>query len=390
VSADVASLRPTRAEVDLDALVGNLEIVRGRAGRRPVLAVVKADAYGHGAVAIARTLASAGTESFGVALPEEGVELRRAGVAAPIVLLGGFAPPQAHLVVAHRLTSAVYRADQIAALDAAARERGVTVPIHLKIDSGMGRLGVPSDDASAFAELLGRAPGLVVEGCFSHLAVADEPADPFTARQIERFQGAVAAVRERGFEPRQVHLANSAAVLSHPPSWLTTVRPGIMLYGYPPSTHVAEASLKPVLTLKAGIIYIKDVAPGASLGYGRTFIASRPVRVASLAAGYDDGLPRRLGNTGYVLIDGRRAPVVGRVSMDLTTVDVTDIPSAAVGGEAVVIGVSGDERLGADRLASWCGTIPWEILCGVGARVPRLYTREGHRWMASRFDSTLP
>jgi len=378
--------RPTWAEIDLLALSANLRAVRNRVGKLPVLAVVKADAYGHGAAGVARALERDGVESLGVALPEEGIELRRAGVSAPILVLGGFTPAQAEAILQHRLVPAIYRPDQIDALSRAASARGVQAAVHLKIDSGMGRLGVPPEDVPGFASILARAPSIRVTGAFSHLAVADDPADPFTRRQIDLFQRSLEAARERGLRPEEIHLANSAAILDHPPAWLSLVRPGLVLYGYPPSAKMTPLEVRPVLSLKTRIIYIKDVAAGTSLGYGRTFVAPRPTRVASLALGYDDGLPRLASNRGHVLLRGRPAPIVGRISMDLTTVDVTDVPGAALGDEVTVIGGTGAERIGADRIAAWAETIPWEILCGIGSRVPRLLVRGEEREVVSRFS----
>lgn len=390
VSGLLEPYRPTWAEIDLDRLAANLAAIRRRLGPVPLLAVVKANGYGHGAVEVARLLESEGADMFGVALPEEGVELRRAGIRAPILLMGGLTPDQADLVLAHALTPAVYRPDQVAALAAAAERRGITAAVHLKIDTGMGRLGVPAADVGAFAQILAEAaPHLTLEGCFSHFAVADDPADPFTDVQMEHFLAAVDAVGARGLQPTLLHLANSAAVIDRPPARLTLARPGIILYGYQPSEAIQPLDVQPVLTFRSRIIFIKDVAPGTSLGYGRTYIASRPARIASLALGYDDGLPRLLSNRGHVLVRGHRAPIVGRISMDLTTIDVTDIPGAALGDEAIVIGRSGTETLGADTIAAWAETITWDILCGIGPRVPHLYRRAGRTIVSSRFADAL-
>ena len=379
--------RPTWVEVDLGLLAGNLQAVRRRVGGRPILAVVKADAYGHGAVEVARALESQGVERFGVAIPEEGIELRRAGVRAPILVLGGFAPPQADLLLRDDLLPAIFRPDQVESLSAAAARRGVVAAAHLKVDTGMGRLGVPADEVPAFLPVLRRAASIRLTGAFSHLAVADDPADPFTHEQIRRFERAIAAVRAAGMAAEEIHLANSAAILDHPPAWMTWVRPGLILYGYPPSSHTTPLPVRPVLSLRTRIIYMKDVPPGTTLGYGRTFRTDRPMRVASLAIGYDDGLPRLASNRGHVLVRGRRAPIVGRISMDLTTVDVTDVAGAALGDEAIVIGASGEETLGADRVAAWADTISWEILCGIGPRVPRLYVDGTRRRIVSRFGA---
>lgn len=377
--------RPTWAEIDLQALSENLSAVRRRIGSRPVLAVVKADAYGHGAAAVARTLEKEGVTRFGVAIPEEGIELRRAGIQAPILVMGGFAPPQADLLLQHDLVPAIFRPDQIDSLSSVAKHRGVRATAHLKVDTGMGRLGVPAADVPAFLPRFRQGASIRLTGAFSHLAVADDPVDPFTALQIDRFQEALAALRAAGLSPDEIHLANSAAIMDHPPAWLTLVRPGLVLYGYAPSPAVTPLPVRPVLSLKTRIIYMKEVPPGTTLGYGRTFEARRHTRVASLALGYDDGLPRLVSNRGHVLVRGRRAPIIGRISMDLTTVDVTDIPGAALLDEVTVIGATGDEVLGADLIAAWAETISWEVLCGIGSRVPRLYVRGADRRIVSRF-----
>lgn len=382
--------RPTWAEIDLDALLANLSAIRARVGSIPILAVVKANAYGHGATQVARALEEEGVTWFGVALPEEGVELRRAGLKGQILLLGGFAPPQADLVLANDLVPALFRPDQVQALASAAGRRGVRARAHLKIDTGMGRLGVPADEVPAFAEvLLSARERVVLTGAFSHLAAADDPREPTTRLQTERFGQALDALRAQGLRPDEAHLANSAAILDHPPAWLGLVRPGLLLYGYRPSDLVRPFDVEPVLSLRSRIIYVKDVAPGTAIGYGRTYVAERRARIASLGLGYDDGLPRYASNRGYVLVRGCRAPIVGRVSMDLTTVDVTGISGAALGDDAVVLGSCGEERLGADQIAAWGDTIPWEVLCGIGGRVPRLYRRADRHDVLSRFPMPL-
>jgi alanine racemase len=377
--------RPTWAEIDLEALSGNLAAARRHVGDRRILAVVKADAYGHGAIAVARALEKERVEIFGVAIPEEGIELRRAGIRAPILVLGGFAPPQADRLLDHDLVPAIYRQDQVESLGSAAARRAVSAVAHLKIDTGMGRLGVPVADVPAFLSIVGKTSSVRLTGAFSHLAVADEPSDPFTAHQIQLFQEAIGMIRAAGLTADEFHLANSAAIMEHSPAWLTLVRPGLVLYGYSPSPRVTGLALRPVLSLRTRIIYIKDVPAGTSLGYGRTFVASRPTRVASLAIGYDDGLPRLVSNRGHVLVRGLRAPIVGRVSMDLTTVDVTNVPGASLGDEVVVLGAAGENAVGADQLAAWAETISWEVLCGIGGRVPRVYARGNERRVVSRF-----
>jgi len=383
-------LRPTWAEIDLDALTANLAAIRARVGPVPQLAVVKANAYGHGAVPVARSLERSGVACLGVALPEEGVEIRRAGVRLPIVLLGGFAPPQADLILQHQLIPAVFRIDQLQALSGAAARRRMRASVHLKIDTGMSRLGVTARDAADFASRIRATSNLDVAGVFSHLAAADTPDDPFTSRQLELFQETLRALADTGLRPRAVHLANSAAIMDHPPTWLSLVRPGISLYGYPPSDQTTALRLRPVLSLRSRIIFLREIPPGASIGYGRTYEAKERARIATLAIGYDDGLPCRLGNRGHVLIRGRQAPIVGRVNMDLTTVDVSDIPDAELGDTAVICGSSEGVSLGADRLASWAETHIWDVLCGIGPRVPRVYLEQGERTVCSRFSDGGP
>jgi alanine racemase len=389
VTLPLALHRPTWAEIDLDVIAANLAVVRQRLGATEVLAVVKADAYGHGAVPVARRLEREGVAWLGVALPEEGVEIRRAGVATPVLVLGGFAPAQAGLVLDHRLTPAVFRPEQVDALAAAAAERNLTAEVHLKIDTGMGRLGVPGAALAGFVERLAAAGRLVVAGAFSHLAIADEPDDPFTAGQVQEFLRAVSLLRGRGQRPALLHLANSPAITDHRASWLTLARPGLLLYGYNPGPRTATLAVRPALTLKSRIIDVRQVAAGASVGYGRAWRAATEATIATLGIGYADGLPRAAGNRGHVLVHGRRAPIVGRVNMDLTTIDISAIPEAGIDDVALVIGREQGDSAGADDLASASGTIPWEILARLGGRVPRLHREGGSVTLDTRFDAGL-
>ena len=380
---DLSALRPTRAEVSLDALEENLAWARRRTRGLPVLAVVKANAYGHGAVEVARCLQSAGVDHLAVALLEEARELRRSGVTLPILVMGALEPAQMPEIVRIEATPALFRADQVEALEHCAAAAGRRLPLHLKVDTGMGRLGVRWDRCAELLDDLARRTHLEVQGIFSHLACADDPASELTALQIERFGRVVAAARGRGLEPPLVHLSNSAAVLDRPPAWLSMVRPGLLLYGYSPSRLLAAAPLRPILRLSTRIVLLKEVEAGDAVGYGATFVAKRRSRIATVAAGYDDGVMRSLSNRGRFLVRGHSAPIVGRVSMDLTTLDVSDIPQASAGDEAVLIGSQGDSFQGADQVAADAGTIAWEILCGIGWRVPRLY-RRGDRIVAVR------
>jgi alanine racemase len=382
--------RPTWAEIDLAALSHNLKVVRGRLAGAGVLAVVKADAYGHGAVPVARRLEREGVEWLGVALPEEGVALRNAGLRTPILVLSGFAPAQADLVLAHELTPALFRRDQAEALRDAAGRRGIVARVHLKIDTGMGRLGVPVEGVAALVETLRGMPALDVVGAFSHLATAEDRGDPFAAQQLQAFLRSVAVLREHGLRPEQLHLANSPAILEHRATWLTLARPGLLLYGYNPDPGGTTLPVRPVLTLKSRLVDVRDLPAGGTVGYGRTWRAAQPARIATLAIGYADGLPRAASNRGQVLVRGRRAPIAGRVSMDLTTIDITTIPEAEAGDLAVLIGRQGGDTIGADAWAAASGTIPWEILARIGPRVPRVVLGDDPEVTTSGAGPTIP
>ena len=380
MTAAVALLRPTTAHIDLGALRHNLAQVRRLAGAREVIAVVKADAYGHGAVPVARALAAEGVTRFGVALVEEGRALREAGIRGEILVLGGFTEDQAAEIVELGLTATIFHAGHADALNQAARHARRVAPIHAKIDTGMGRLGFSVDEAPEAVAALARCAFLRIEGLMTHFADADL-ADPAYAReQVARFDRVHEALTARGVAVPLRHAANSAAVMAA--SWRSApggplydaVRPGLMLYGVRPGPAVgAGVDLRPVLSLTTRILLLKRVPPGTPISYGRTFVTGRDSLIAILPIGYADGYPRALSNAGRVLVRGRAAPVVGRVCMDLTMVDVTDAPGAAEGDEAVVIGAQGAAAITAEDVAAGAGTIAYEILCGIGPRVPRRY-----------------
>ncbi|HEX8147338.1 MAG TPA: alanine racemase [Pyrinomonadaceae bacterium] len=376
----LAGGRPTWAEIDLDALAWNFRAVRGRVGPGvKVMGVVKADAYGHGAAGCARRLEAEGADWFGVATPEEGFALRRAGVSRFVLSFGGFWEGQAEGCVAEGIVPVVYRLDTARALDAAARAAGVVADIHVKFDTGMGRLGVRYDEAAEFAEALRPLRHVRVDGLMTHFAAADEPRrDCFTAEQLGRFREAVAAFRSRGFNPTYEHMANSAAALAHPETRGNMVRPGGVLYGLwrdvlPP--HAGAPELRPVMSLRTRVTLLKRVHAGETLGYGCTYEAAREMTVAIVPAGYADGYARSLSNRGRVIIRGVYAPVVGRVSMDLTLVDVTGIDGVRVGEQVTMLGADGGLLLPAEDLARTAGTLSYEITCGVSARVPRRHAQ---------------
>ena len=362
--------RPTVAEVSLSALRWNCRRVRELVGPAvAVMAVVKADAYGHGAVAAAGAFVDAGAAMLGVSTVDEGVEIRRAGLTAPIVVLGGTFPGEEPAVVAHELGTAVWNVAAARALAAAARSAGRRVPVHLKIDTGMTRLGVDARDAAALATELRATDGIELAGVFSHFASADAVDTASARAQLERFRDAVDALAAAGVRPAHVHLANSAAVLSAPAAHFSVVRPGIMLYGCPPAPHLAaRAGLRPAMRLRTAVAQVRRVPAGTAVGYGGTFVTRRPSLIGVLPVGYADGYHRLASNCASVVVRGRRVPVAGRVCMDHTMIDLTDAGEVAAGEPVVLFG----PELSADELAGWCETISYEMLTAVGRRVKRV------------------
>ncbi len=365
------------AVIDVDAVAANLGAVRSvlRPGVA-LLAVVKADAYGHGSIQVSRALMAAGADALGVAFVEEGVLLRRAGgLRAPILVMGPAPAHAAEAILEHDLTPVVSDDLPLAErLSGLAVRAGRTVDVHLKVDTGMARLGVPPGDASAWAAKLARLPGLRLAGLMSHFADAEAEEPDLAREQLARFREADRALRAAGLDPGRRHLANSAGLLALPEAQLDLVRPGILLYGYAPSPRLASRlPLRPALTLRTRIAALRGVARGQGVSYGHTFVAARDLRVATLPVGYADGVRRCLSNRGEVLVHGRRAPILGRVCMDMTLVDVSAVPEAALGDEAVLIGRQGDEAITAEDVAAAAGTISYEVLTGIGPRIPRVY-----------------
>jgi alanine racemase len=370
--------RPTWAQIDLDALASNLQVIKSKISPGvKVMAVVKADAYGHGAVQCAQRLQVAGADWFGVALPEEGIELRKAGIAKPILCLAGFWSDQAAACIQHDLTTVIYRPDMLAAMDHAANDAGVVADVHLKIDTGMGRLGIRPEALAEFCDAIARFKNVRIDGLMTHFAAADDRClDGFTTAQLESFQSAVALLRARGIHATYHHLANSAATFAHPASHGNMVRPGGALYGLrdtlPP--QVDTSALRPVMSLHSRVTLVKWIEAGEHVGYGCTFQAPRRTLVATIPVGYEDGFTRALSNRGRVIVKGKYAPVIGRVSMDLTLIDVTDVPGVAVDDEVVLLGQQNGLSVSAEDLGSQSGTISYEITCGVSDRVPRMYS----------------
>lgn len=389
-SAAPADLPPTVATIDLSALAHNLSQVRRRISSTcEILAVVKADAYGHGAAAVTRALAQLGVSRFGVATLQEGVALREANVRESILIMGVLFPDQAAEVIAHRLTPVVYDADMVASLVRHTRSRPKPYPVHIKVDTGMACLGFAPERVLPLLQSPPFKGPLRAEGLMTHLADADSQDPRFTETQITRFRAVITQIQAAGLSVPLAHAANSAAILCYPSVHGALVRPGIMLYGYSPVGHgvpdngcpgatgapaASLPALEPVLSLTTKVAQVRTLGSGQSVSYNRSFVARRRSRIATLAIGYGHGYSRALSNRGFVLIGGRRAPIVGRVCMDMTLVDVTGIPGVRAGNEAVLIGCQGSERLWADEVASWLGTIPYEVLCAIGPRVTRLYT----------------
>jgi len=367
--------RPTLAEVSLGALRENCRQAGALVGPGVgVLAVVKADGYGHGAVEAARAFLEGGAAGLGVSMVAEGLALREAGIEAPIVVLGGAFPGEEAAAVTHDLAAAVWSLEGGRALAAAARAAGRTAAVHLKLDTGMTRLGCEPGQLCDLGEALASEPDLRLDGVFSHFATADAVETAAAHAHRDRFAGAVAALAAAGIRPPHVHLANSAAVLSERAAHFTMVRPGLMLYGYAPAPHLAgRAALRPAMRLRTAIAQTRRVPAGTPVGYGGTWVARRDSIIATLPLGYADGYHRTASNRGAMLVRGRHAPIAGRVCMDHVMLDVTDVPGVADGEPVTAFGPRG---ITADDVAGWSDTIAYEVLTSIGKRVPRVHVEE--------------
>jgi len=378
MSENVNNFRPTRAEIDLGALAHNFQVMRSLVGPHvKVMAVVKADAYGHGAIECSSRLENEGVDWFGVAIAEEGVALRKAGITRPILCLGSVWPGQERLVTEHHLTPVVFSERVAVSLDSHARSVGRSIDVHVKVDTGMGRVGIRHDDLDSFITVLGGLKYLRVAGLMTHFSAAESRTDDeFTASQIRLFDEAAEKFRAAGHSPEWFDMANSPGAIDHPESRGNMVRLGGALYGLLDDI-VPEAStnpgLRPVLSLKSHVANIKTVPAGETLGYGRTFRTQRETKVALVPVGYADGYHRGLSNVGHACIRGQRVPIAGRISMDWTMFDITDIKDASVDDEVTLIGADGDCFITAAELAGQLDTIGYEITCGIGPRVRRLF-----------------
>lgn len=369
-------MRPARALIDLEALRHNYRLAREIGGAK-ALAVVKADAYGHGAARVVPALQQAGVDLFGVAIAEEGMELRAAGVDRPILVLGGVYPEQEQEFFRHRLTPTLFDLDAARRMDRAAAERGELCRYHLKIDTGMGRVGFRPEELSEVLSRLAELKHLHLAGVISHLALADEPEHPFTDRQIAIFRDGLAQVRGAGFSPEFIHIGNSAAIFTKDLPECNLVRPGIVLYGALPSAAFAgRLDLRPVMSFRTSVAQLKRVPAGTGVSYAHRFVSERETLLAAIPVGYADGYNRLLSNRGEVLIRGERAKVAGTVCMDWTLVDVTDIPGVQVGDEVTLLGRDNGNRVSAEEWAERIGSISYEVFCQVSKRVPRIYRGE--------------
>jgi alanine racemase len=387
-------MRPVWAEVSLPALAHNFKSIRAyvnpktekRKKPRQVLSIVKGNAYGHGGTEVARALERAGSDWFGVTCTEEGITLRKAGVRKPILILTSFVPGEEKRLLEHNLTAVIHRCEQLSQLERAAARRGKRkVSFHLKIDTGMNRLGLDASSVDCFARQLAKAPHLRLGGVMTHFASSGVFSDTAVGRQTREqeklFFAAVDRLRALGIDPGIMHLANSAAIVARPETWADMVRPGAILYGYHPGYDPVEQRpeierrlpLEPAMSLRARIISLRDIPAGAGVGYDSTFVPQKSSRIAVLAAGYGDGIHRSLGNRGSVLIRGVLAPMVGIISMDVTMIDATDVSGVEIGDIATVYGTDGKFRHPAHLVARSIGTVTSDLLCAVSQRVPRIY-----------------
>jgi alanine racemase len=367
-----AQQRPTRISVDLPSIGHNLEQIRARTGV-PVMAIVKADAYGHGLVPVARYLAAQGVDQLGVAFLEEGVALRRAGITTPILVLGGIFGPQLTQFLTNDLDITVSSLDKLRQVEAAAESLGKRAGIHLKVDTGMERIGVHSETCGPFIEAAVASKWCEIRGIYSHLACADDPASPMTGEQVQRFADACAHFDRLGAPMPVRHLANSGGVLNFPETHLDLVRPGILLYGvYPDPAAMRTVAVMPALSLHSQVVYFKVVKAERTLSYGATYRVGRDSRVVTVPIGYGDGYPRALSNIGQVLIRRKRYPIAGRICMDQFMVNI-GWDSAWNEDEVVLIGSQGEHAIRVEDVAEWAGTIPYEILTGLNQRIPRNY-----------------
>ena len=364
-----------KVEIDLKVLEENYRAIRAKVPSDVrMLCVVKADGYGHGAVPVARRLESAGANYFGVATIDEGIELRNDGISLPVLVMGGVMPwDETATLWEHQLTPVLADFEGLRRLAQDAKQRKAPINAHVKVDTGMGRLGFSLDELEGLAKALKSAECIRVEGAMSHFSCSEQR-DAYGMAQISRFREAVSFLKAHAILPSLLHMANSGAVCQYPEAYFSMVRVGIMLYGsYSDSSLADKIPVRPIMKLASRVAYVKVFPAQSALSYGRTFITKRKTKVAYIAAGYADGIPRALSNKGAVLLHGQRCPIIGRVCMDWLLADVTDLPDVELGEEAVLMGAAGNDSITADEIAGHAGTIPYEILCSISRRTSRAY-----------------
>ncbi len=383
--------RPTVARIDLDALAHNVAAIRGLVGRRAICAAVKADAYGHGAAVLCHELRRAGVDMFGVAMTEEAVDLRRVGIENPIILLSAVPPEDVGALIEYGATACVCDEDFARELAAEAVARGTVAEAHVNVDTGMHRVGLPWETAAAGIVRVSRLAGLRITGVFSHFACSDADDLTFSHRQVRRLRSVLGQLRRAGVQVPFVHMANSNGVLRLPGAYFDGVRPGLIIYGlYPRADLRAVVDLKPVLSMRTRVGHCMRLPEGEKVGYGHTFTTWRESVIAMLPIGYHDGYIRQFSNVGEVLVRGRRAPVVGRVCMDQTLVDVTEVPDVRVGDEVVIYGGQGTDFISIEEMAERVDRIPYELTCCVGPRVRREFVLNGEVVVETPFRSAVP
>ncbi len=386
---DSLPIRKTCAEINLDNLRHNLSQFRKHVGDKRIMAVVKADGYGHGAVEIAQEALNQGANCLAVAVMEEGIELRKADLAAPILILGYTPPDHMETCLKYGITPTIFTEESAQALSNAAVRLGKRAFFHIKVDTGMGRLGIMPQQVTDFVKLVDRFPALKLEGIFTHFSVADEDHD-YTNQQLKQFNQALTKLEKEGIHVPIKHAANSAGTIGFPESHLDMVRIGLSLYGlYPEPGMEKFISLKPVMSIKTRISHLKTVPAGTSIGYGRSYITDRETVVGTLPIGYADGYFRLLSNQGQVLLHGQRVPIIGSVCMDQCMIDVSKVPEATIGDDVMMMGEQGEERVTADEIADKVGTISHEVVCSADKRVPRIYLKNGRAVKTKTLTSIL-
>ncbi|SHJ15612.1 alanine racemase [Clostridium amylolyticum] len=374
------SIRPVWAEISLDNLAHNMREIRRVAKSKDIMAIIKADAYGHGAMDVAPVLLENGATSLGVAVITEAIELRKAGIKAPLMILGYTPLTFSKEIIKYDIQQTVFTFEYAKALSNEAQKLGITAKIHIGLDTGMGRIGfLPNEESVNEVYAISKLPNIEIVGLFSHFSSADEEDKDYTYEQLDKFNNFYHELTKKGVKPKIRHIANSAAIIDLPETHFEAVRPGLILFGYYPSEeiHKEKIHLKPVLTLKTDVVHVKTMEKDMYISYGRKYKTEKESIIATLPIGYADGYTRLLFDKAKVIINGKLAPIVGRICMDQCMVDVTDIGEVKVGDEVILIGQQGNVKFDADDIAELLGTINYEIICMIGKRVPRVYIKDG-------------